>query len=229
MMNNEREILARHLRELLQIVEDPESDWSKLRYWFHYWRWKSPTEDEILLRLRRIEKHLESINAGRCAFAEGDRADHVIKLITGIEGKQHEERKHLTSWLSGALHLTVVDPYFFSFSGPNKVYRTEAQYLESIVDLIPTTLQTIEVYHLPGPNKKIFNPFQKHCRKKNIALRNWATTEIHDRVLIKNNSEAKVLGTSFGGLGNKIAFVLDLPEEDLKVFRSELRRINQKV
>lgn len=224
-MNNERELLARHLRELLALVEDNESDLSHIRHWIRYWWWDHPTGDEIASRLRHIERRLESLEPQRCVLAEGNRADRVMHLVTGLEGRQCEERKHITSWLSGASQLTVVDPYFFSFSGPNKVYRTQAQYVEAIVELLPKTLESIEVFHLPGPNRAIFSSFQKHCYKKSIVLRNWATTEVHDRVLIKSETEARVLGTSFGGLGNKIAFVLDLPQEDLEVFRRELHRI----
>lgn len=224
-MNNERELLARHLRELLELVENRESDLSQIRHWIRYWWWDHPTGDEIASRLRSIERRLETLEPQRCALAEGDRADRVMQLVTGLEGRHREERKHITSWLFGASQLTVVDPYFFSFSRPNKVYRTQTQYVEAIIELLPKTLESIEVFHHPGPNRAIISAFEKHCRKKNISLRNWETTEVHDRVFIRSETEARALGTSFGGLGNKIAFVLDLPLEDLKVFRRELYRI----
>jgi len=224
-MNSERELLTRYLRELLEVVENPESDLSQIRPGIRYWWWEHITGEEIASRLSRIERRLESLEPLRCAFAEGDRADRVMHLVTGLEGRHREERKHITSWLTGTSLLTVVDPYFFSFSGPNKVFRTQAQYVESIIELLPKTLELIEVFHLPGPNRVIMHSFQKHCRRKNISLRNWETAEVHDRVLIKNKAEAKALGTSFNGLGNKIAFVLDLPQEDLRLFRCELHRI----
>lgn len=224
-MNNEREFLARRLRELLALVESNESDLSQIRHRIRYWWLGLPTGDELDSRLRRIERRLESLEPQRCALAEGNRADRMMHLVTGLEGRQREERKHIASWLSGTNHLTVVDPYFFSFGGPNKVHRTQAQYVEAIIELLPKTLTSIEVFHLPGPNRSIFSSFQKHCQKKRIALRNWETTEVHDRVFIKSETEARALGTSFGGLGNKIAFVLDLPQEDLEIFRRELHRI----
>lgn len=226
-MNNERELIARHLRELLELVDNQEFDLAQIRNWTGYWWLDHPTVDEIASRLRHIERRLGSLEPKRCALAEGNRADHVIRFITGLEGRYREERKHITSWLSGTSQLTVVDPYFFSFSGPNKVYRTQAQYVEGIIELLPKTLESIEVFHLPGPNKAIKSAFEKHCHRKNISLRNWGTTEVHDRVFIKNGTEARALGTSFGGFGNKIAFVLDLPLEDLRVFRRELHRIKR--
>jgi hypothetical protein len=224
-MNSERELFARHLRELLQLVENQESDLSQIRHWIRYWRWDRPTRDEIASRLLLIERRLESLKPQRCALAEGDCANRVIRFVTGLEGRQSEERKHITKWLSGASQLTVVDPYFFSFSRPNKVYRTRAQYVEAMIALFPNTLKSIEVFHQPGPNREIISAFKKHCCTKSITLRTWITNEVHDRVWIKSNEEAIALGTSFGGLGNKIAFILDLPPEDLGVFRRELHRI----
>jgi hypothetical protein len=227
-MATERELLIRHLRELLEVVENPESDLSQLRPWLRYWWW-APTGEEVSARLSRIERHLSSLETRRCAFSERENADRMMYLITGMANRRNEERRHITSWLAGTSRLTIVDPYFFSFSGPNKVFRTQAQYVEWLVDFIPKHTEQIEVFHLPAPNRRIYSAVAAHCKKKNIAMKTWETTEIHDRVLIKNDEEAKAIGTSFGGLGNKIAFVLDVPDEDLGVFRRELHRIKTEV
>tara|TARA_R110002049_G_scaffold275802_3_gene453945 strand:- start:209 stop:892 length:684 start_codon:yes stop_codon:yes gene_type:complete len=225
----ERELLARHLREILEVVEDPESDLSQLRPWLRYWWWSVPTGEEVSARLSRIERKLSSIENKRCAFGEGDEANNVMYLITGLANRRNEERRHITSWLAGSGRLTVVDPYFFSFSGPNKVFRTQSQYVEWLLDFIPKQTERLEVFHLPGPNRRIYSSVAAHCHKKHIELKTWETTEIHDRVLIKNDEEAKAVGTSFGGFGNKIAFVLDVPSEDLEVFRRELHRIRTQI
>lgn len=224
-MTTERELLVRHLRELLEVVENPESDLSQMRPWLHYWWWGLPTGEEVSARLGRIERQLSSLQERRCAFSERDNADRMMYLITGMANRRNEERRHITSWLAGVSRLTIVDPYFFSFSGPNKVFRTQTQYVEWLLELIPKQTEQIEVFHLPVPNRRIYSAVATHCKKKNIALKTWETTEIHDRVLIRNDEEAKAIGTSFGGIGNKIAFVLDLPNEDLGMFRRELHRI----
>lgn len=229
-MTSERELLSRHLRELLEVVDNPETDLSQLRPWLRYWWWwGSPSGDEVSARLSRIERQLSSIEARRCAFSEGENANRMAYLITGMAGRLNEERKHITTWLAGASRLTIVDPYFFSFSGPNKVFRTQAQYVEWLLEFIPKHTEQIEVFHLPGPNRRIYSAVATHCKKKNISLKTWETTEIHDRVLIRNDEEAKAVGTSFGGYGNKIAFVLDVPNEDLRMFRRELHRIKAEV
>lgn len=228
-MTTERELLARHLRELLEVVENPESDISQLRPWLRYWWFGPPTGEEISSRLSRIERRLSTLEPQRCALAEGESANRLAYLITGLDERRNEERRHITSWLAGTNKLTISDPYFFSFSGPNKVFRTQAQYVEWLIDFIPKKIEKLEVFHLPGPNRRIYSSIAEYCRKKGISLQNHETNEIHDRVLIKNDKDAKAIGTSFGGLGNKIAFVLDLPEEDLQAFRRELHRIRTAV
>lgn len=228
-MTSERELLVLHLRELLKVAENPESDISQLRPWLRYWWFGAPAGEEISERLSRIEQRLSTLEPQRCALVEGETANRLAYLITGLDERRNEERRHITSWLAGTNKLTIVDPYFFSFSGSNKVFRTQAQYVEWLIDFIPKSVTKLEVFHLPGPNRRIYSSIDKHCRKKGITFENCETNEIHDRVLIKDDNDAKAIGTSFGGLGNKIAFVLDLPEKDLQAFRSELHRIKTAV
>ncbi len=51
---------------------------------------------------------------------------------------------------------------------------------------------------------------------------------MHDRVWIKDGNRAKVVGTSFNGLGKKLAFILNLPESDLRAFQTQLPRIRKR-
>jgi len=226
-MQHERELLAKHLRGLLALAENPDSDLSELRYLFGPLHHDLYNQHRILDRLSRVEKLLERGSGVRCEFAEGSRSSGpaVMRYITGLVGREREERKHITAWLSGAQKMTIVDPYFFSFGGPNRIFRTQSQYIDSLTDLLPKSLTELDVFHLPGPNRQIYSAFEKACHKRNTTLKHWETTEVHDRVVIRSETEAKALGTSFGGLSNKIAFVLDLPPEDLLAFRNQLHRI----
>lgn len=227
-MKRERQLFARHLKEMLELVEDPESDLDELRYWFRSWPWEHPTEEAIAYRLERIEQSLGEIENRGCSLDRGGGSDTVMRFITGMQNRLQEERKYVTSWLSGCQKLTIVDPYFFSFGGPNKVFRTVANYMDWLEsELIPRSAKEIDVFHLPGPNGRVTSSFKNFCQRKAIRLRTYATNEIHDRVLIRDGEVARVLGTSFGGLGNKIAFMLDLPGHDLEDFKGALHRIVQ--
>ena len=226
-MDREKELLKRHLREMLELLEDPEFSLDRRRAWQNFWWWDDHYAHEISQRLAQIEKRLENGNTGRCALSEErNNGRGIMKFITGLEDRISEERKYLTSWLKGCQNITIVDPYFFSFGGPNKVFRTLGNYtswLES--ELIPSSAKQLTIFHLPGPNGKIVSSFKGFCNRKNIKLDLHSTNEIHDRVIIKNGEVGRALGTSFGGFGNKIAFMLDLPNEDLHAFKEELHRI----
>lgn len=148
-----------------------------------------------------------------------------MQLLTGLPNRVSKERKHLERQLHGAEKLVIVDPYFFSWSGPNKIFGKESQYTNFILELIPDTVQRLEVFHLPGPNSRITHKFNKMVKSRKIKARYIETNEIHDRVFIKNDQSAILIGTSLGGYGNKLAFVLPIPDEDLSVFSRELERI----
>jgi|SRR5690554_1582356 len=225
-MDREKELLKRHLRQMLELLEDPEFSPASLRAWQNLWWWEDHYSHDISRRLARIEKRLEDGNIGRCALSEERNGAGVMRLITGMEDRLSEERKYLTSWLKGCEDITIVDPYFFSFGGPNKVFRTLGNYTNWLEnELIPSSAQQLTIFHLPGPNGKVINSFKGFCKRKNIKLAHHSTNEIHDRVIIKNGEVGRALGTSFGGFGNKIAFMLDLPDEDLHAFKRELHRI----
>ena len=60
---------------------------------------------------------------------------------------------------------------------------------------------------------------------RNVTI--YDTNLIHDRYILKNNSEGKMIGTSFGGIGNKVFTVLDLPREDVTTLKRYLHQIEQ--
>lgn len=224
-MRNERKLLLQNLRNVIEYIENEDWDLTKVRSQIPCWFWDRLRDDEIFSRLLQKEHCLESLLAKKCTHPEGDPKGLTIHLLTGLSDRLDEGRKNITGWLSGARKITICDPYFFLFNRPNKVYRTQSKYNESLDSFLTKKLESIEVFHSPDPNRQILSYFQKICGNKNVTLTRFQTTEIHDRVIIKDDLEARVLGTSFGGLGNKIAFILDLPREDLKKFRQELYRI----
>ncbi|TOM29243.1 hypothetical protein CGH80_23485, partial [Vibrio parahaemolyticus] len=89
-------------------------------------------------------------------------------------------------------------------------------------------IRSLEVFHLPGPQGEVKMKIHKTLRSRNIKLTYIETNEIHDRVFIRDQDEAVLVGTSLGGYGNKLAFVLDLPNEDLENFKAALEKIRQK-
>lgn len=161
----------------------------------------------------------------RCAYTE-DRGQ-VIHMLTGVSGEVERDQKYLKKKSHSNEWLIITDPYFLQWDGPNKAFASEKQYTEYIVDYIPRGLKKLELFILPGPNKRIRKKFNDRIRSRGTLISYWETNEIHDRTIIRDNMTGTMMGTSFGGLGNKLAFVLDIPGEDLTLFMEQLNRIRE--
>lgn len=159
----------------------------------------------------------------RCAYSD-DRGNY-IHMVTGIAGEIEREKKYLKKKAHSNEWMIITDPYFLQWDGPNKAFTTEKAYTEFIIDFIPRDLKKVELFILPGPNKRIFKKFNDRIRSRGTHISYWQTTEIHDRTIIRDNNTATLMGTSFGGYTNKLSFVLDIPEKDLERFMGELERI----
>jgi len=76
---------------------------------------------------------------------------------------------------------------------------------------------------------KEYPPLVREFKRRlpgSIKLSLRTNSKIHDRVWIADKNTAFVIGTSFGGLGRRLAFLLDLPSEDLTRFKRYLFRSN---
>lgn len=144
-------------------------------------------------------------------------------------GARRDALKNLRDWLSSANKVVIADPYFLQGEGWKKMKPPERTlYAEKYAKEAHATLgqvQTLEIFHLPAAPKEMLAAMTEITfRERNYRC--WETTEIHDRVWIRDDNEARVVGTSFGGLGvRKLAFVLPLPDEDLAAFKDELAKI----
>jgi hypothetical protein len=63
--------------------------------------------------------------------------------------------------------------------------------------------------------------------KEGRTLEIFDTQPVHDRYIFKNNVDGRMLGTSFGGFGNKIFTILPLPREDPQKLLAGLRVIER--
>lgn len=187
-----------------------------------------PFDEFIFDRLLSIEEKLGELS-GRpadCALARSNpEREDVINLVTGISGNIQRDQKYIAKRTRNTAGLTICDPYFFQWGGPNKVFKTKTQYVDYIVSLVPHEVRSLTLFYLPGPEQTLFNRFKKVVHSRGVSVAYYETNEIHDRVIINDEGEGMLLGTSFKGIGNKIAFVLPLPSEDVVLFMQELDRI----
>lgn len=166
----------------------------------------------------------------RCRFSE-QQVDGVMQLLTG-GGDRKTPLADLRRWLTGAERLVIADPYLLQGAptswGWSKLSKSQkrlkaAEYAEEINRTLGN-VEELDVFHLPDPPSEVATAMKK-IAFKGRKHRLFSTTDIHDRVWIKDATEARVVGTSFGSIGRKLAFILPLPEEDLRAFQKELQRI----
>lgn len=228
-MDRYRERLIAHLEEEIALLKEADFPIEKLyRRRDYFFEREYYSVRELQDQIHQLSKQVGELSNRRTECALSDKSenhDGVMQLLTGLPNRAKQERKYLDRQLHGAERLTIADPYFFSWSGPNKIFEKESKYTDFILQLIPQSVKYLEVFHLPGPNSRITHKFEKMIRSRKIKARYIETNEIHDRVFIRNDCDAVLLGTSLGGYGNKLAFILPIPEEDLAVFSTELERI----
>lgn len=227
-LQNQRQRLIEHLQyRLAQLYDEKvpfeEIERSLCRYQRVNGIHRHLSEVESQIKALRDEIQERSRKPVRCLYSEDQ--SHNIQLLTGISGSSDHDKKYIKKKSYSNNWMIITDPYFLQWDGPNKAFKTEKAYTEFIIDFIPRELKKLELFILPGPNKRIFKKFNDRISSRGTSVSYWQTTEIHDRTIIRDNYTATLMGTSFGGYSNKLSFVLDIPDKDLKKFMSELVRI----
>lgn len=178
---------------------------------------------EFQIRSLRDEIRAHRNEPVRCAYTN-DRGN-VLEMLSGLPGRIDSDIKYINKKSYSNDWMIIADPYFLQWSGQNKVFKSEQKYIDFIVDFIPADLKKLEIFALPGPHKRVFKKFNDAVKSRGTHVKYWGTSEIHDRVIIRDNNTATLMGTSFGGYANKLSFVLDIPPKDLEQFLGELQRI----
>jgi hypothetical protein len=217
-----KELLIEHLKELISIVERSDSDRDALRkirrerFFYPFW------DEEFEYRLYRLDQKVDallerSVSSCRMASEEGN---NVLQLMTGVGvAARTEAIDYLRDGFAGAKQLVICDPYFLLSNNKN----SKTEYLAGIDAVIPKTVKTIELYVKPRKrDAEVAVGFNKLCKERDIKLTCRKTEELHDRVWIVDSTRAFVVGASFNGLGNKCAFILELPEQDRRNFIKEV-------
>ena len=223
-----KELLIKHLKELISIVEDGDGDWHALRrirregLFYPFW------DEELENRLRRLDKKVDALlerptPACRMTSEEGN---NVMQLMTRVGNVARIEAiDYMRSGFAGAKQLVICDPYFLLSNSKT----SKADYLAGVDVVIPKTVKVIELYVKPKKrDADVAAGFTKLCQDRGIKLTCRKTDELHDRVWIVDSTRAFVVGASFNGLGNKCAFILELPEEDRRNFIKEVGLLRER-
>lgn len=133
-------------------------------------------------------------------------------LVRGFEPAR-DLMKDIRLWLRGATRVTICDPYLLC-GASGGIHHSDDAYIESIASLLPSTATSVNVYGHKFKAK--VRSGLKRRLKNGRSLRIYYSNEIHDRYIIKDGTEGKMFGASFGGFGTKIFTALDLPAEDTR-------------
>jgi hypothetical protein len=136
------------------------------------------------------------------------------------EGEPNIGRKMILRRIVNAKELIICDPYYFYYYSID-----ELKYIEDLISTIPKKyLQTLVIFCKRPKSSTIIRNFKKSLDPK-VKLQVYEVNDIHDRVWIKDSSKSYIVGTSFGGIGKKVTFILNLPKKDLQEFLQLLKEI----
>ncbi|HEY1945335.1 MAG TPA: hypothetical protein VGH40_24730 [Roseiarcus sp.] len=220
-----RDEILRVLADLARRVENQEIDidYSLEAFDYLYERRSARTLIEIESKLDRL---LARYELGHCRLAGARRSD-VIEFMTGIGVKARTDAlSHLNGCLDGAQHLIICDPFFLKSTQT----VSPSDYVAGVESVLPKALKILEVFS--GKRKRdgsVAEGLNQMFRRKGVRINHYKTDHIHDRVWIKNHTDAYSVGTSFNGLGKKCAFILPLPSDDLRAFLTEISALRNQL
>jgi hypothetical protein len=180
-----------------------------------------PVCHEILVRLSEVEAAV--VKAGRCPMA-GSAGDGppVVEALIGPAGSSRtatrtDGLREIRDFTHAVENLVVIDPYAYGGEAGEKAER----YVEEFAKATRIGSAALKKLHIIfnskcGRTKAIIEGIALRASNAGVELTDNDTDLFHDRVWIADRSRGLVVGTSFGGLGNRAAFLLQLPEFDLR-------------
>lgn len=152
----------------------------------------------------------------RCIYTDSS-TGHINLTVT--PGHRKEAFEYLKDFTKGSKDLVIVDPYFYG--GEADEIRADS-YIGEVAKSIK--LQKLNSLHIiyssrHGKTSNIKRSIKELASEYSVTLTHADTDLIHDRIWIKDRSEALVIGTSLGGLGrSRVSFIIPLPNDDLQEF-----------
>jgi hypothetical protein len=156
--------------------------------------------------------------------SEDDQSDEFFLhlIVAGNVDAAIDSLSGLRLWLKGAKKIIICDPYLFHYKRTS-LFPTVEKYADGLAGILPASAEKLDVYsnsYTTSVRKCVMKEF-----KFRRTVRHFSSHDLHDRFIIKDGIEGKILGTSFGGFGRKFFSMIDLPAEDVKDVVSELRKL----
>lgn len=147
----------------------------------------------------------------RCELAPGGEVLHLLN----VPGQRDIGLRELRDFTREAKSLMVIDPYIFA------VEKEQVEcFVRELMESARVGGQWLKRIHFVHDHRHtrsgIKRCLKQRLKDEGVYMTDKHTTEIHDRVWIADRQRALVIGTSLNGIGKRAAFLLLLPEYDLK-------------
>lgn len=151
--------------------------------------------------------------------------DDLMRLIVAGKSAAKDALKDIRKWLKGAERIAICDPYIMH-PKTAALFKSDDDYIGYINRLLPKSAHSVDFFGngFTGRIRKAL----LHEVKEGRQVRFYDTNSIHDRYIIRDRNDGRMLGTSLGGFGNKIFTILDLPATDTKTLVTYLDKLRRK-
>jgi hypothetical protein len=161
------------------------------------WRLGVYDDDRLLVKLNGKYTFLDH------KLADGDRII-AARSITGSAPVPPEKKENririLQGFTAGAEDLVIIDPYILHMPRCREVH----DYVATVSDAVSLRYGNLKRLHLIGSRRdsqQVLVALEEACQHHKCTLVYNQTSDIHDRIWIKDDREALVVGTSLNSLG----------------------------
>jgi len=150
----------------------------------------------------------------------------IYDLVRPEPASRYTALEKLREFSQGAEKLIICDPYFYGGEA-----ASSRNYIDEIVKASRIKAKQLTRVHVifsskGGQTKKIIRDFKQACSDNRIFYTEADTDIVHDRFWIKDDISGLIIGTSLGGLGNRLSFISEMGKYDLVQLLDYLRNEN---
>jgi hypothetical protein len=177
----------------------------------------------MLIEFRKELKRVNEVSKDRLNDARQvlnvdsePKAPCVVKPDTnGLRVERNKAFDRLRDFSREAHDLIICDPYFFGGKATGASTYVEELVRASRMKAAPLSKLRVIYDDANGRTKTLMDSFKAACSKHSISYTCQSTSLIHDRFWIKNRNSGIVVGTSLGGLGNKLCLITEILPTDI--------------
>lgn len=188
---------------------------------------------EFRKELKQVDRvSMEALHRVRLILGRSKDPDNEVLANTvapdkpGLRVERDRALDRLRDFSRNANQLIISDPYFFAGES-----NAAPAYVSDIVRATRLKSRSLKKLHVIfdsrcGDTKSYASRIKKVCSDNGMSFTRKDTSMVHDRFWIKDRKSALHVGTSIGGLGRRLSYIIAMPDEDLAATLKFLREQN---